>query len=39
MNAEWLRYYIAAVECHVEDIEFNPDDFVARVNATWSASM
>ncbi|HEX7436979.1 MAG TPA: methionine--tRNA ligase [Caldimonas sp.] len=34
MNAEWLRYYIAAkLNAHVEDIEFNPDDFVARVNA------
>ena len=34
MNAEWLRYYIAAkLNAHVEDIEFNPDDFAARVNA------
>ena len=34
MNAEWLRYYIAAkLNSHVEDIEFNPDDFVARVNS------
>jgi methionyl-tRNA synthetase len=34
MNAEWLRYYIAAkLNGHVEDIDFNPDDFVARVNA------
>jgi methionyl-tRNA synthetase len=34
MNAEWLRYYIAAkLNGRVEDIEFNPDDFVARVNA------
>ena len=34
MNAEWLRYYIAAkLNGHVEDIEFNPDDFLARVNA------
>ena len=33
MNAEWLRYYIAAkLNAHVEDIDFNPDDFVARVN-------
>ncbi|HEY3633664.1 MAG TPA: methionine--tRNA ligase subunit beta, partial [Caldimonas sp.] len=31
---EWLRYYIAAkLNAHVEDIEFNPDDFVARVNS------
>jgi methionyl-tRNA synthetase len=34
MNAEWLRYYIAAkLNSHVEDIEFNPDDFLARVNS------
>ncbi|MEO7057038.1 MAG: methionine--tRNA ligase, partial [Caldimonas sp.] len=34
MNAEWLRYYIAAkLNAHVEDIDFNPDDFVARVNS------
>ena len=34
MNPEWLRYYIAAkLNAHVEDIDFNPDDFVARVNS------
>ena len=34
MNAEWLRYYIAAkLNAHVEDIEFNPEDFIARVNS------
>ena len=34
MNPEWLRYYIAAkLNAHVEDIDFNPEDFVARVNA------
>ena len=34
MNPEWLRYYIAAkLNAHVEDIEFNPEDFVARVNS------
>jgi methionyl-tRNA synthetase len=34
MNAEWLRYYIAAkLNARVEDVEFNPDDFVARVNS------
>src|SRR5690606_37164697 len=34
MNAEWLRYYIAAkLNPRVEDIDFNPDDFVARVNS------
>jgi methionyl-tRNA synthetase len=34
MNAEWLRYYIAAkLNANVEDIDFNPDDFAARVNS------
>jgi methionyl-tRNA synthetase len=34
MDAEWLRYYIAAkLSANVEDVDFNPDDFVARVNA------
>ena len=34
MNAEWLRYYIAAkLNARVEDLDFNPDDFLARVNA------
>jgi methionyl-tRNA synthetase len=34
MNAEWLRYYIAAkLNAKVEDIDFNPDDFIARVNS------
>ncbi|MFT4101864.1 MAG: methionine--tRNA ligase [Burkholderiaceae bacterium] len=34
MNAEWLRYYLAAkLNGRVEDIDFNPDDFVARVNS------
>ena len=34
LNAEWLRYYIAAkLNAKVEDIDFNPDDFVARVNS------
>lgn len=34
LNAEWLRYYIAAkLNSKVEDIDFNPDDFVARVNS------
>ena len=34
LHPEWLRYYIAAkLNSHVEDIEFNPEDFVARVNA------
>lgn len=34
LNAEWLRYYIAAkLNNRVEDIDFNPEDFVARVNS------
>ena len=34
MNPEWLRYYIAAkLNSHVEDVDFNPDDFIARVNS------
>jgi len=34
MNADWLRYYIAAkLNSKVEDIDFNPDDFLARVNS------
>ncbi len=34
MNAEWLRYYLAAkLNSKVEDVDFNPDDFVARVNS------
>jgi len=34
LNAQWLRYYIAAkLNARVEDIDFNPEDFVARVNS------
>jgi methionyl-tRNA synthetase len=34
MNPEWLRYYIAAkLSAKVEDVDFNPEDFVARVNS------
>ncbi|TFZ03954.1 methionine--tRNA ligase [Ramlibacter humi] len=34
LNPEWLRYYIAAkLNGKVEDVDFNPDDFIARVNA------
>jgi methionyl-tRNA synthetase len=34
MDAEWLRYYIAAkLNASVEDLDFNPEDFVARVNS------
>ncbi|HVE51133.1 MAG TPA: methionine--tRNA ligase [Casimicrobiaceae bacterium] len=34
LDPEWLRYYLAAkLNARVEDIDFNPDDFVARVNS------
>ncbi|MGA7537441.1 MAG: methionine--tRNA ligase [Steroidobacteraceae bacterium] len=34
LNPEWLRYYIAAkLNANVEDLDFNPEDFVARVNS------
>jgi len=34
MDPEWLRYYIAAkLNANVEDLDFNPDDFVARINS------
>lgn len=34
LDAEWMRYYIAAkLNSHVEDVDFNPDDFIARVNS------
>jgi methionyl-tRNA synthetase len=34
MNPEWMRYYIAAkLNAKVEDVDFNPEDFVARVNS------
>ncbi len=34
MNPEWLRYYIAAkLNANVEDIDFDSDDFLARVNS------
>jgi methionyl-tRNA synthetase len=34
LDPEWLRYYLAAkLNDHVEDLEFNPEDFVARVNS------
>ena len=33
MNPEWLRYYLAAkLSGRNEDIDFNADDFMARVN-------
>jgi methionyl-tRNA synthetase len=34
MDPQWLRYYICAkLNARVEDIDFNADDFVARVNS------
>ncbi|MDO9277345.1 MAG: methionine--tRNA ligase [Polaromonas sp.] len=34
MNPEWLRYYLAAkLNSRNEDIDFNADDFMARVNS------
>ena len=34
MNPEWLRYYIGfKLNAKVEDLDFNGDDFVARVNS------
>jgi len=34
LDPEWLRYYLAAkLNARVEDIDFNPDDFLARVNS------
>src|SRR6266704_2959559 len=34
MNPEWLRYYIAAkLNANVEDFDFDPDDFLFRVNS------
>jgi len=34
MNPEWLRYYLAAkLSGKNEDVDFNPDDFMARVNS------
>ena len=34
MNPEWLRYYIATkLTAKNEDIEFSPEDFMARVNS------
>ena len=34
MDPEWLRYYIAAkLNANVEDLDFNSEDFIARVNS------
>jgi methionyl-tRNA synthetase len=34
MDPDWLRYYIGAkLNANVEDVDFNPEDFLARVNS------
>jgi methionyl-tRNA synthetase len=34
MDPDWLRYYLAAkLNAHVEDIDFNTEDFINRVNS------
>ena len=34
LDSEWFRYYVAAkLNDKVEDLDFNPDDFIARVNS------
>jgi methionyl-tRNA synthetase len=34
LNPEWFRYYVAAkLNGRVEDVDFNPDDFLQRVNS------
>jgi methionyl-tRNA synthetase len=34
MNPEWLRYYIASkLNARVEDLDFNGEDFIAKVNS------
>ena len=34
LHPEWIRYYFAAkLNARVEDMDFNPDDFLARVNS------
>jgi methionyl-tRNA synthetase len=34
LEPQWLRYYLAAkLNSHVEDVDFAPDDFIARVNS------
>ncbi len=34
MNPEWLRYYLAAkLSSRNEDLDFNPEDFMLRVNS------
>ncbi|MEZ5661781.1 MAG: methionine--tRNA ligase [Burkholderiaceae bacterium] len=34
LHPDWLRYYLAAkLNNRVEDVDFTPDDFVARINS------
>jgi methionyl-tRNA synthetase len=34
MDPDWLRYYFAVkLNANVEDVDFNPEDFLARVNS------
>jgi methionyl-tRNA synthetase len=34
MDPDWLRYYLGAkLNANVEDVDFNPEDFLARVNS------
>jgi methionyl-tRNA synthetase len=34
MDPDWLRYYIGAkLNANVEDVDFNPGDFLARINS------
>ncbi|MEZ5649098.1 MAG: methionine--tRNA ligase [Burkholderiaceae bacterium] len=34
LHPDWLRYYLAAkLNGRVEDVDFTPDDFVARINS------
>jgi methionyl-tRNA synthetase len=34
MDPDWFRYYIGAkLNANVEDVDFNPEDFLARVNS------
>ena len=34
LDPDWLRYYLAAkLNSKVEDVDFNPEDFIARINS------
>ncbi len=34
LDPDWLRYYLGAkLNANVEDVDFNPEDFIARVNS------